>query len=396
MAFTACLNCFTRMKFWHFLPLTAPHHPLQLNIFSARLASTKPSSTILGYAYSPWDVQNNVVHDGVFINDRTLPGGTAVSGSVVYNKGIVTIHEVGWFCCFLTFLGKNSKCTDYIRSCMRNLLCITTRVQSKPAHQAQAMLQVLMFVLLFNQVGHWLGLMHVFAGGCDATTGGDFVADTRAAAAADYQCTSQNTCPNLPGTNPIHNYMGELMAYFARYSGIVCLSCCPQTLPRKLCHNSSWTLADIAHLEQVSCGLRRLYGRRVPIGLHRRPGLAHPADVADVPRQRGDGRDQFRCGDVKEPVVQPGSRRQGRGNDGADSGANAKAHRGCAAAAKANSEADSQAHAQAHDQAHAQTHAQGCAKANGKEGGCNSMSAQRQRVCPYMPCLWSIAFLGTY
>lgn len=67
---------------------------MQLNIFTARLASTRPGSTILGYAYSPWDVQNNAVHDGVFINDRTLPGGSAVSGSVVYNKGVVTVHEV--------------------------------------------------------------------------------------------------------------------------------------------------------------------------------------------------------------------------------------------------------------------------------------------------------------
>jgi hypothetical protein len=67
---------------------------LQLNIYTARLASTKPGSTILGYAYSPWDVASNAVHDGVFVNDRTLPGGTATSGAVVYNKGVVTVHEV--------------------------------------------------------------------------------------------------------------------------------------------------------------------------------------------------------------------------------------------------------------------------------------------------------------
>ena len=78
-------------------------------------------------------------------------------------------------------------------------LTASAEVASKPA-----------FVLcLVTQVGHWLGLLHVFAGGCDPGTGGDFVEDTRAAAAADYQCTSQNTCPDLTGTNPIHNYMGE-------------------------------------------------------------------------------------------------------------------------------------------------------------------------------------------
>lgn len=67
---------------------------MQLNIYTARLASSTPGSTVLGYAYCPWDVQSNVVHDGVFINDRTLPGGTATAGSIVYNKGIVTVHEV--------------------------------------------------------------------------------------------------------------------------------------------------------------------------------------------------------------------------------------------------------------------------------------------------------------
>lgn len=38
---------------------------------------------------------NNPVHDGVFVNDRTLPGGTATSASYTFNLGIVTVHEVG-------------------------------------------------------------------------------------------------------------------------------------------------------------------------------------------------------------------------------------------------------------------------------------------------------------
>ena len=52
----------------------------------------------MGYAYSPWDVSSNIKHDGVFVNDRTLPGGTAVSASYSYNKGIVAVHEVR--CCY--------------------------------------------------------------------------------------------------------------------------------------------------------------------------------------------------------------------------------------------------------------------------------------------------------
>ena len=30
---------------------------LQLNIYSARLTSSTPGSTVLGYAYEPWDIQ---------------------------------------------------------------------------------------------------------------------------------------------------------------------------------------------------------------------------------------------------------------------------------------------------------------------------------------------------
>ena len=85
---------FWALGYWGSSGFHPSRYALQLNIFTARLASTKPGSTILGYAYSPWDVQSNAVHDGVFINDRTLPGGSAVSGSVVYNKGVVTVHEV--------------------------------------------------------------------------------------------------------------------------------------------------------------------------------------------------------------------------------------------------------------------------------------------------------------
>ena len=39
-------------------------------------------------------LQNDVVHDGVFINDRTLPGGTATSPNFTFNLGIVGVHEV--------------------------------------------------------------------------------------------------------------------------------------------------------------------------------------------------------------------------------------------------------------------------------------------------------------
>jgi hypothetical protein len=56
------------------------------------------------------------------------------------------------------------------------------------------------------QVGHWLGLLHVFENGCSST--GDSVDDTAPQATAAYGCPLQRkTCPG-PLKDPVTNYMG--------------------------------------------------------------------------------------------------------------------------------------------------------------------------------------------
>ncbi|TAQ86776.1 hypothetical protein B7494_g4891 [Chlorociboria aeruginascens] len=69
-----------------------------------------------------------------------------------------------------------------------------------------------------HEIGHWFSLLHPFQGGCTTVDdGGDFCADTPAQAGPSYghmatpgdfnSCGTPDTCPDLPGTDNVQNFM---------------------------------------------------------------------------------------------------------------------------------------------------------------------------------------------
>lgn len=104
---------------------------------------SKPGEGLLGYSSLPWEIDNKPDQDGVTIHAQSMPGGNK-SG---FNRGDTLVHEVG----------------------------------------------------------HWLGLLHTFQGGC--ANPNDRVSDTPAERVPTSRCPAgKNTCP-APGKDPIHNFM---------------------------------------------------------------------------------------------------------------------------------------------------------------------------------------------
>jgi len=170
-----------------------------LNIYLVHSLPPPPGETTylanwVGFAYLPSSNAATGDKDGAVVTrSQNEPGNDQRPNTLV--------HEVVSAYC--------------VRACGRTTCLNSPSVLALTHSPTNAQRLVWLFLLLYEtkiqqQQGHWLGLLHTFAGGCNPGHSGDLVDDTPAHFTGGQNCDdvccfgdNWDSCPNLPGIDPV-------------------------------------------------------------------------------------------------------------------------------------------------------------------------------------------------
>ncbi|KAJ3495695.1 hypothetical protein NLG97_g3208 [Lecanicillium saksenae] len=165
--------------------------------------------TVLNDAYAPMNIGFNFVNTTYHVNKKwantrypgsamegEIKGKTRHGGRLALNLYYIPTWDGSGVCNFPDDIGPDDK-NLHKDGCMQSTDSFPDGTDD---HRG---------FLTVHEVGHWLGLLHTFQGGCNEE-GGDFVADTPAEKGpnwSSYGCVERDSCPLLPGLDPIENHM---------------------------------------------------------------------------------------------------------------------------------------------------------------------------------------------
>jgi len=179
-----------------------------LNIYLVNTLPPPPGETRflanwVGFAYLPSSNAATGAKDGVVVTrSQAVPGNDQRPNTLVHEVVRAGVRAYGLCVCLWN----------------QKILCSCAHASHTHSHTTTTKTRVCLLASSSQinknqqqqQQGHWLGLLHTFAGGCNANHNGDLVDDTPAHVAGGQVCDDVccfgdlwDSCPNLPGIDPV-------------------------------------------------------------------------------------------------------------------------------------------------------------------------------------------------